>query len=277
MSDTIDTILRAAIQELEAGGIDGAAKDARLLVAHTLEIAPDRLVLVGDETFMPAGLTRLDAAIKARLERQPVSHILGRRNFWGRDFKVTPEVLDPRPETETLIEVALQKPFNKVLDLGTGSGCILLTLLAERPEATGLGTDLSPEALDVAVANRKSLDLDRAALFRQSDWLEGVVGQYDLIVSNPPYISMPEMAALAPEVLRWEPMAALTPGFTGLEAYEIIAGGVAEFLAPDGRILLEIGASQGADVSRLFQAAGFDIVALHADMDGRDRVVEARK
>jgi release factor glutamine methyltransferase len=277
MSDTIDTILQAAIRELKDGGIEAAAKDARLLVSHALDIEPDRLVLVLKETFMPAGLTRLDASIKARLERQPVSHILGKRNFWGRDFKVTPHVLDPRPETETLIELALQQPFEKVLDLGTGSGCILLTLLAERPEATGLGLELSPEALDVAVANRKALGLDRAAMFRQSDWLEHAVGQYDLIVSNPPYISMPDMATLAPEVLRWEPMAALTPGFTGLEAYEIIASGVSEFLTPDGRILLEIGPTQGADVSGLLQAAGFDIVAVHADMDGRDRVVEARK
>jgi release factor glutamine methyltransferase len=277
MSDTIDTVLQAAIEELKDGGIDGAAKDARLLVSHALEIEPDRLVLVLNETFMPAGLTRLDAAIKARLERQPVSHILGKRNFWGRDFKVTPHVLDPRPETETLIELALQQPFEKVLDLGTGSGCILLTLLAERPGATGLGLELSPEALDVAVANRKALGLERTALFRQSDWLEHAVGQYDLIVSNPPYISMPEMGTLAPEVLRWEPMAALTPGFTGLEAYEIIADGVSEFLTPDGRILLEIGPTQGADVSGLLQGAGFDIVAVHPDMDGRDRVVEARK
>jgi release factor glutamine methyltransferase len=277
MSDTIDTILQAAIQELRDGGIEGAAKDARLLVSHAIAIEPDRLVMVLQETFMPAGLTRLDASIKARLERQPVSHILGKRNFWGRDFKVTPEVLDPRPETETLIEIALKQPFDKVLDLGTGSGCILLTLLAERLDATGLGTDLSPQALDVAVANRKALNLDRAAMFRQSDWLEGVVGQYDLIVSNPPYISMPEMGTLAPEVLRWEPMAALTPGFTGLEAYEIIARGVSEFLAPDGRILLEIGPTQRAEVSGLFKASGFDVIAVHPDMDGRDRVVEARK
>ncbi len=277
MSGTVNTMLRTATQDLQTGGIEGAATDARLLVAHALKIAPDRLVLVLGDTFMPADRSRLDAAIKARLARQPVSHILGRRNFWGRDFMVTPKVLDPRPETETLIEVALKKPFKRLLDLGTGSGCILLTLLAERPDATGLGTDLSADALDVAVANRAAFGLERAAQFYQSDWLEGVVGQFDLIVSNPPYISTREMALLAPEVQIWEPTLALTPGASGLEAYAIIAAGLAGYLAADGRLLLEIGPCQAAEVSDLFRAAGFEFIVVHADMDGRDRVVEVRK
>jgi release factor glutamine methyltransferase len=276
MSDTIEKALQLATQELTDAGIEGAANDARYLLAHALEVSPDKLMMILPETIMPSGLNRLDAALKARLERQPVSHILGRRNFWGRDFKITSEVLDPRPETECLIEIALAQPYSNVLDLGTGSGCILLTLLAENPQATGLGIDVSKEALDIAVENRKQLGLDRTAIFKQSDWLAGVAGQFDLIVSNPPYIAMAEMAGLAPEVLRWEPMAALTPGFSGLEAYEVIASGVAEFLAPSGRILLEIGPTQALDVCNLFLAAGFEIIALHPDLDGRDRVVELR-
>ncbi len=276
MSNTVNDTLVAVGRDLQAAGIDDAMGDARRLVAHALDISPDRLVLALNEHITPAALTVLDGAIAARLDRKPVSHILGRRNFWGRDFKVSPAVLDPRPETETLIEIALSQPFSRVLDLGTGSGCILLTLLAETPQATGMGVDISDEALAVAVENRAALGLTRPAIFAQSDWYAKAVGQFDLIVANPPYIAMPEMADLAPEVLRWEPMSALTPGFTGLEAYAQIAEGISEFLAPNGRVLLEIGPSQAASVSEMFQQAGLRLNAVHSDMDGRDRVVELR-
>lgn len=274
MSNTIAEAVRAATKELQAAGIENAATDARHLVAHAMQVSPDRLMLVQNDTVTRAGLDALDAAIKARLSRRPVSHIVGRRMFWGRDFKVTPDVLDPRPETETLIEVALQKPYSKVLDLGTGSGCILLTLLAERAGSTGMGVDVSPEALEVALANRAALGLERQALLALSDWYGKVIGSFDLIVSNPPYIALAEMAGLAPEVLRWEPMAALTPGLSGLEAYAVIAAGIKPFLSPKGRVLLEIGPTQAQAVADLFQPQGLTLVAVHPDMDGRDRVVE---
>lgn len=277
MSSTLNDTYQAVVRELTAAGIENAAGDARLLLAHALEIAPDRVLLMLDQAISASALTRLDQSVAARLERKPVSHILGRRNFWGRDFVVTGDVLDPRPETETLIDLALQTPFSRVLDLGTGSGCILLTLLVETPGTTGMGVDISAEALEIAVQNRDALDLARPAIFARSDWFEKVVGQFDLIVANPPYIALPEMAGLQPEVLRWEPMAALTPGVSGLEAYEIIALETDEYLLPGGRVLLETGPKQAAAVSGLFQSAGLELVRVHSDMDGRDRVVELRK
>lgn len=276
MSTTIAEALRAVVLELEQGGIEGAARDARLLMAHAIEVAPAQLNAVMNDAITPAGLKALDAAIEARLERKPVSHITGRRAFWGRDFRVGPMVLDPRPETETLIAAALTEPFKQVLDLGTGSGCILLTLLAECEGARGTGVDISPEALDIAVANRADLNLTRRAVFTQSDWFERVVGRFDLVVSNPPYIPLPDMGALAPEVLKWEPMAALTPGLSGLESYQAIAAGIRDHIAPGGRLLLEIGPAQADPVAAIMAEAGLELRETHDDMDARPRVLDLR-
>jgi release factor glutamine methyltransferase len=277
MSTTISEALCAVVLELKAAGIEAAARDARLLMAYAVDVAPERLTLVMQDAITPAGLRVLDDAVRARLERRPMSHILGRRNFWGRDFKVTSDVLDPRPETEALIKAALEQPYSKVLDLGTGAGNILLTLLAERENASGTGVDASPEALKIAVENRAALGLERRAIFAESDWFERVVGQFDLVVANPPYISLPEMGALAPEVQRWEPMMALTPGISGLEAYQAIAADITGFLTPAARVLLEVGPEQAEEVAGLFQNAGLAFETIHNDMDGRARVVEMRQ
>lgn len=267
--------LSHAVARLRQAGIPDAPRDARRLLAHVLNIDPGRLTLILPDPVADAVLPVLDTALDRRVAREPVSHITGRRAFYGRDFVVTPDVLDPRPETETLIAAALARPFSRVLDLGTGSGCILLTLLAERPAAAGLGTDLSVAALDVARANAGALGVMRAE-FTQSDWFADVSGVYDLIVSNPPYIAECEMATLAPE-LSHEPQGALTDGADGLSAYREIALGVQGHLAEGGRLLVEIGASQAADVRRIFADAGLETVAVHPDLDGRDRVVEARR
>ncbi|ARE39657.1 Protein-N(5)-glutamine methyltransferase PrmC [Rhodovulum sp. P5] len=267
--------LSHAVARLRQAGIPDAPRDARRLLAHVLNIDPGRLTLILPDPVADAVLPVLDIALDRRVAREPVSHITGRRAFYGRDFIVTPDVLDPRPETETLIAAALACPFSRVLDLGTGSGCILLTLLAERSDAAGLGTDLSAAALDVARANAGALGVMRAE-FTQSDWFADVSGVYDLIVSNPPYIAECEMATLAPE-LSHEPQGALTDGADGLSAYRAIALGVQGHLAEGGRLLVEIGASQAADVRRIFAEVGLETVAIHPDLDGRDRVVEARR
>jgi len=274
LSATVQTTLNAVSTELTAAGIDSAAEDARKLVAFSLGIETDRLLMCLNEPITHEALRRLDPAVADRRARKPVSHILGYRAFWGRRFMVTPEVLDPRPETETLIEAALAKPFARVLDLGTGSGCILLSLLAENADASGLGVDLSPAALNVAANNCAALGLSERAVFTQSDWFEAVEGQFDLIVINPPYIAMAEMTTLQPEVLKWEPMSALTPGVSGLEAYIEIAAEIAPFLSDTGRLLLEVGPSQAEAVSAIFQQVGLTLIAIHSDLDGRDRVIE---
>lgn len=268
--------VRFAIPRLRAAGVEDAARDARLLLGHALGIAPNRLTLHMADLLPPEAAARFEAAIAARAARQPVSQITGQRLFWGRPFRVTRDVLDPRPETETLIAAALAAPFARVLDLGTGSGCILLTLLAERPGASGVGVDLSDAALGVARANAAALGVNDRADLRASDWFAQVAGRFDLIVANPPYIAAAEMPGLAPEVRDWEPHLALSPGGDGLDAYRAIAAGVGAHLAPGGRLLVEIGPTQGAAVSALFHTAGLQGVAVHPDLDGRDRVVAAR-
>lgn len=267
--------LRSAIARLKDGGLIDPARDARLLLAHAMQIGADRLTLHLPETLSEAAIDRFDQAIAARLKRQPVSQITGRRAFWGRSFVVTPDVLDPRPETECLIAKALDAPFERVLDLGTGSGAILLSLLAERPGATGLGGDISDAALEVATRNCQRLDLNDRAEFVVSNWFENVDDRFDLVVSNPPYIGADEMDGLAPETRDWEPHLALTPGGDGLTPYRIIAAQAGKFMTQNARILLEIGPTQGHAVSGFLSNAGFENVTVLPDFDGRDRVVSA--
>ncbi len=267
--------LRAALPRLQAAGVDGAARDLRLLLAFAIGIPPDRLTPALGDPISASAAARFEAAVLARVSRQPVSQIVGGRLFWGRWFSVTPDVLDPRPETETLIAAALDGEFSRVLDLGTGSGAILITLLAERAGATGTGVDLSPKALAVAAANAASLSVSGRATFLQSDWLSAVSGRFDLVVANPPYIAEAEMPALSPEVRLWEPRLALTPGGDGLDACRIILRDVRAVLVPAGRVLVEIGAGQGDAVAALCRSAGLQAVTVLQDMDGRDRVVAA--
>lgn len=269
--------LAETLARLKAGGIPDPGRDARLLLAEAVGTPPDRLMLEPDALLGPDAAARLAGMIAARLARQPVAQILGRRQFWGRDFRVSRDVLDPRPETECLVALALEGvPAQHVLDLGTGSGAILLTLLAEWPAARGLGIDASPAALAVAGANAAALGLAARAELRVGDWLVGVDGPFDLVVCNPPYIAADELPGLAPEVIGWEPLGALSPGADGLAAYARIAPCLAAVLAPGGRALFEIGPSQGAAVAALFGAAGFAEVRVHPDLDLRDRVIDVR-
>lgn len=245
---------------LGKAGVPEPARDARRLI----EAAKDR----------PGGW--LAEAAARRAAREPVSQILGYRDFWKHRFEVTPDVLDPRPETETLVEIALAAPFSKVLDLGTGSGAIVISLLAERPEATGVGTDISARAVLVAGQNAVAAGVADRLILPLSDWWEDVGGTHDLIVSNPPYIAVDEMAGLSPEVREHEPREALTDEGDGLSACRAIIAGTAEHLAPGGRLLLEIGPTQARAVVALLGAGGLELVAVHPDLDGRDRVIEAR-
>lgn len=265
--------LRQATKALAAAGVEDAAGDARRLLAHALGVAPYQVTLMRDEDVTDMAAELFSIYIGERLRRRPVSQIVGHRIFWGREFLVTRDVLDPRPETETLVVAAFEIPFKRVLDLGTGTGCILLSLLAERPRAHGLGVDISEAALKVARWNAKTLGLSERAEFAQGDWLQGLSGRYDLIVSNPPYIAAEEMANLAPEVREHEPHLALTDGADGLSAYRTISASASLHLTPGGRLLVEIGPTQGAEVARLFAQAGLSDVRILPDLDGRDRVV----
>ncbi len=267
--------LRIAVSRLIAAGVPGALEDARLLLAHALDLPRHHLGAAMAAPLPPEAARRFDAAIQARAQRQPVSQILGRRAFWKHDFRVTRDTLDPRPETETLVEAALAEPFASVLDLGTGTGAILISLLAERPGCTGIGTDISPAALEVARENANIIGV--SARFIESDWFSALSGQFELIVSNPPYIAQDEMAVLVPEVAQWEPRLALTDEADGLSAYRQITAGAGAHLTAGGRLLVEIGPTQGQDVAALMTGAGLRDVRILPDLDGRDRVVSGKK
>jgi len=271
-------VLRAAVLRLKPMIGDDAARDARVLLADALGIEMGRLTLILPDEISPEKQMIFQDFVIKRMARKPVSQIIGKRMFWGRDFFVNGDVLDPRPETETLINLALQgKQPDRLLDLGLGSGCILLTLLLEMDLPIGVGVDISDAAIAIAQKNANSLSLASRAKISRSDWFSEVDGQFDLIVSNPPYISYAEMAKLQPEVAKWEPKLALTPGCDGLGAYRIIATGLDQYLAPNGRALFEIGRDQGPGVCAIFQAAGFGDVQLHSDLSMFDRVVDVKR
>ncbi|WP_428924700.1 peptide chain release factor N(5)-glutamine methyltransferase [Marinibacterium sp. SX1] len=267
--------MASATARLRAAGVADPARDARVLLAHAARIEAARVTLIAPEDLEPEIAERYDRLIALRAVRVPVSHLVGERAFYGRQFKVSRDVLDPRPETEILIEAALAEPFGSVLDLGVGSGCILVTLLAEMPTARGMGVDLSEAACLQASANAVLHGVQERARIVVSDWFSHVDTGFDLIVSNPPYIARSEMPGLAPEVRDHEPDMALTDGGDGLGAYRAICAAAPGHLAVGGRLLFEIGPTQGAAVARICEGAGFGQVEVLPDLDGRDRVVRA--
>ncbi|WP_370231440.1 peptide chain release factor N(5)-glutamine methyltransferase [Cognatishimia sp.] len=275
-------ILRQVLMEgtkaLRDAGIEGPERDARLLLAEVIGMLAARMSLEPDLKVSDAQAKEFHSFLARRVAREPVSRILGRRNFWGRDFEVTPDVLDPRPETETLIDLCLQGPQPAtLLDLGCGSGIIALTLLAEMKTARGVACDISDACLAVTKRNAVSVGvLDRLDLIK-SNWFSDISGEFDLIVSNPPYISDAEMTSLSLDVFNHDPHLALTPGGDGLAPYEALAKGALKHLSKGGRILVEIGYQQGPDVVRIFETAGLADVQCHKDLNGHDRVVSAHQ
>lgn len=273
MIATVGTALQAAVGRLYAAGIDTARLDARLLLGDVLQVEAAELVAHPERPLAAPESERFRDLIERRCRHQPVSQLLARREFWGLTLRVTADTLIPRPETETVVEAALAPIADRaqairILDLGTGTGCLLLTLLHELPQATGLAIDRSPAALAVARANAEALGLAERAEFRLGNWTEGLTESFDLIVSNPPYITTPDMDQLAPEVARHEPHLALHGGPDGLDCYRAIAGGMAGVLRPHGRLLLELGEGQGDSVAAIFAAAGIACVSRHDDLAG---------
>lgn len=277
MIRTAGLVLRRGIRRLEPALGKDAPRDARALMAHVLDVEPGQLTGVLNRIAVPAQISRFEHLVKRRLAHEPVSQIIGHRLFWGRRFRITRDVLDPRPETEVLIDRALRTPAAHILDLGTGSGAILLTLLAEWHMAAGTGVDTSDAALDVAAENARMLGVAPRATLRQGNWFRTVEGIFDLIVSNPPYVTAAEYEELQPEIREWEPTQAITPGGDGLGGYRAILREVWDHLLPGGRLIVEIGPSQATAVCALFVAAGFMQPQVFADLDRRDRVIEAKK
>lgn len=258
---------------LKDAGIAGGPRDSRILMAAAVGIDVSRLSLHEYDRLDDIAETRFFASIMDRAANVPVSKLIGKRAFFGREFTVTKDVLDPRPDTETLVEEALRSDFTKVLDLGTGSGAIIVTLLAERQTAAGVATDVSDAALRVAEQNASKLGVLNRLSLQRCNWFNAVGGQFDLIVSNPPYIAFEEMDNLQPEVRLHDPRIALTDEADGLTAYREITKSAPMHLNLGGRLLFEIGPTQGATVSDMMRAVGFHNVRVLPDLDSRDRVV----
>lgn len=268
-------------KRLEAEGVDSPVLDARMLIEKGADVR--RLDIVTDprREMTEAQIEGVEALVARRLAREPISHIIGRKGFWTLEFAVTPDVLTPRPDTELLVEAGLEflapdKP-GRVLDLGVGSGVVLLTVLSERPQAVGVGVDLSEAALIVARANGAALDLNSRIEWRAGDWGAGLEGPFDLILSNPPYIASAEIETLAPEVAKFEPRLALDGGADGLDAYRALMPQIRALLAPGGRFALEVGKGQAQAVWALADAAGLQPLDVRADLAGVDRVVTGRR
>ena len=274
--ETVAALLAEGRRRLAGSGSATPALDARLLLQQVTGLTHEEIA--AEPSREVAGGDRYRRLIARRERHEPVSRILGTREFYGRAFTVKPAVLDPRPETECLVEEALRlgRPDARILDLGTGSGAIIVTLLGQWPEATGVASDVSAEALAVARENARHFSLANRLRFVEGNWFECVGGEFDLILSNPPYIVHSDLATLASDVRDFDPPMALDGGPDGLSAYRAIAGGARGHLAPGGAILVEIGAGQEADVTAVFRQAGFAPAGERRDLAGHVRCLAFR-
>ncbi len=277
--DDVRALLARAVQRLKEAGCGTPDLDARLLFQAATGLSREDIILDSGRTIPAGEIGQFEAAIMRRMEREPVSRILGEREFYGRCFRVTPATLDPRPDTETLVEaaLALMPAKARLLDLGTGTGAIAVTLLAERPDATAVATDLSQEALGVARENAERAGVAQRLHLIHGSWFAPVTAVFDIIVSNPPYIPSGDIAGLSPDVRNFDPALALAGGDDGLDPYRAIAPHAASHLAAEGHVLVEIGAGQAEQVEAIFAASGFSMVERHEDLGGHVRCLAFRR
>ena len=273
---TVAGALDDARRRLRAAGIEDAHREARLLLGHAAGLDPAAIIGHPDRRLDPAAIRAMADAVSDRARRCPMAQVTGTREFWSLPFRVTPATLDPRPDSESVISAVLDHVGDRraplrVLDLGTGSGCLLLALLSELPNATGLGIDISTEAIAVAAANAAALGLRERARFAVADWDRAVAGRFDVIVCNPPYIPAGEIDLLAPEISLYEPRRALDGGRDGLDAYRALAPSIVRRLAGGGFAAIEIGAGQQSMVESIFAEAGLATGACVADLTGISR------
>lgn len=276
MADALGDIAR----RLAAAGVPRARAEARLLLAHATGLGPEAILGHPDRSVDPAAAARLAVLVERRLQREPLAQIVGVREFWSLPFQVTADTLTPRPDSETLIEAALAAVSDRAaplrtLDLGTGTGCLLLALLSEMPRSTGIGIDCSGRAIAVARQNAADLGLAERAEFRTGDWTNEVNERFNLVITNPPYIRTEDIDDLEPEVSRYEPRLALDGGADGLDNYRAIAAGLTGVLAEGGVAVLEVGDGQADAVSRILSAVGLREVARRRDLAGVVRCVVA--
>lgn len=270
----IDRAVAWAVEELTKVGIDNARREARLLLAHHLGQTVEQIIAFPERTVMDFDGFR--GLIGRRCKREPLSHITGTREFWSLSFEVSKDVLIPRPDSETLVEAVLAEIIDRdaalrLVDFGTGSGCLILSLLSELPNATGLAVDISGAALAIAARNAANLGLANRCDFLLSDWTDRVTGEFDIALSNPPYIETHDIRCLEPEVAEFDPLSALDGGEDGLHAYRILIPQIRNILKPEGFTALELGQGQADAVTGILQDSGFHKVIRHRDLGGIDR------
>lgn len=287
-AQTLERMVRRLAASFRSAGLEQPALDARLIVAAALGLDQVAMLRTPDRMLSAPQIDAIERMAARRLQHEPVSRILGRRWFHGLEFEIDPSTLDPRPETETLVEGVLarlreratpQAPPLRILDLGAGSGAILIALLAALPTATGLGTDVSRQALDVARRNASKHGVADRAEFRNADWFVGVdAATYDVIACNPPYIPSDDVAVLDRDVRDFDPLTALDGGRDGLDAYRTLTAGISAYLAASGILVMEVGAGQAEAVSRLCETGGLvpePPSPLWRDLSGQQRCVAA--
>lgn len=283
-SETLAALHISARRRLVDGGVDGATLDSRLIVEHFTGTTRTDAVLRPDAPVTADAVRAIAAALARRIAGEPVHRILGYRDFYGMRLSLSAETLEPRPDTETLVdavlpfvrETAAREGVCRILDLGTGTGAIALALVTQEPKAVAIGVDVSDDALATAAANAGHLGVAARFTAKKSDWFSQIDGLHHLIVSNPPYISSSEIEDLQNEVRNFDPRRALDGGPDGLEPYRTIASGAARHLEKDGLVGLEIGHDQRRDVTDIFEQAGYELLSQHKDLGGNDRVLVFR-
>ena len=262
---------------LAEGGIETNSLDARIILREIFNFDEKELILNSDLILSESKISKVQKIITRRLNFEPVSKIFGKRDFYNSTFSISNDVLDPRPETENIVEIAnnfiLEKGYESFIDLGTGSGCIILSILKENKNLTAIGVDISIDAINIAKKNSKDMNLEKRSSFLVSNWLSSIYNSYDLIISNPPYIPSDEIITLSKTVKNFDPLISLDGGQDGLKCYKEIAEDINRVINKNGRVILEIGYNQAHDVIKIFESKEFKLLKIYNDINGLNRIL----
>lgn len=262
---------------LAEGGIETNSLDARIILKEIFNFDEKELILNSDLILSESKISKVQKIITRRLNFEPVSKIFGKRDFYNSTFSISDDVLDPRPETENIVEIAnnfiLEKGYESFIDLGTGSGCIILSILKENKNLTAVGVDISIDAINIAKKNSKDMKLEKRSSFVVSNWLSSIYNSYDLIISNPPYIPSDEIITLSKTVKNFDPLISLDGGQDGLKCYKEIAQDINRVINKNGRVILEIGYNQAYDVIKIFESKELKLLKIYNDINGLNRIL----
>ena len=262
---------------LADGGIETNSLDSRIILKEIFNFNEKELILNSDLILSESKISEVEKIITRRLKDEPVSKIFGKRDFYNSTFSISDDVLDPRPETEHIVEIAnnfiLEKGYKSFIELGTGSGCIILSILKENKNLTAVGVDISPDAINIAKKNSKDMNLEKRSSFLMSNWFSSIYSSYDLIISNPPYIPSDEVITLSKTVKNFDPLISLDGGQDGLKCYKEIAQDINRAINKKGRVILEIGYNQAYDVIKIFESKEFKLLKIYNDINGLNRIL----